>query len=135
MSFKLPLIFCVTISCMLVVLPGDALAGYRRCQRHPDNASTCIDETGSRFDCINYGGGTHIVCTGKNNYRKECYNDFTNNTGFCNDSNGVKTTCKDSGTTSVCENSRGFRIVCNYYYEGTYSICTDVSRWGRPIKN
>jgi hypothetical protein len=135
MNFKLPLVLCVTISCMLVVLPGgDALAGYRRCVSYPDNTSACVDESGFRFDCNDYEGGARSICTGKNNYRKECSMNFANNTGFCNDSNGVRTTCKHSDLTSVCENSRGFRSVCRSYDFNT-SICTDVSRWGKPIQN
>jgi hypothetical protein len=126
------LTFCLVVSTAIVISPNNALAGYRRCQGYPDNTLACITETGFRFDCRSYEGGGRTICTGKNNYRKECFTG--DETGVCNDSNGIKTTCRFSpSSNTVCENNKGYRSVCRRY-DGNISICTDVSRWGKPIK-
>jgi hypothetical protein len=131
-NLKSSVVFCAFFSFMLMALPENAFAGYRRCQGYPDNTSACINESGFRIDCKNYEGGARSICTGKNNYRKECFID--GDTGVCNDSNGVKTICDHSKSDSVCENSKGFRSICRSY-DGRVTICTDVSRWGKPIKS
>jgi hypothetical protein len=132
MNLRLMTAFCISIGSVVIISPN-AFAGYRRCQDSPDRSITyCVNETGFRYECVDYGS-SHTVCKGKN-YRKECFNDFVNRTGTCNDSNGVKTVCKHSVSTSVCENSKGVRSTCSSY-DNTVSICTDVSRWGRPIKS
>jgi hypothetical protein len=129
--FKLLVIFSVSVGCVVVSLPDSALAGYRCCQSYPDDTSTCFNEAGFLYKCKRYEGGNRSVCIGKNNYRRECFN--VEDTGTCLDSNGVKTVCKHSGASAVCENSKGFRATCQRY-DGNVSICTDVSRWGKPIK-
>jgi hypothetical protein len=126
--------FCLSISMNFLVLTSfsPAMAGQKRCQGYPNHVSVCIDETGLQYTCVTNLDGAYGVCKGGNNYRKECT--FNGDSGVCNDSNGVRTTCQHSKFTSVCENSKGYRSNCRSY-DGGLSICTQVSRWGKPIKN
>jgi hypothetical protein len=106
------------------------MARQKRCQGYP-NVTVCIDETGLKYTCVANVDGAYSVCKGENNYRKECT--LSGNSGACNDSNGVRSTCQHSQFTSVCEDSRGYKSNCRRY-DGGLSICTQVSRWGKPIK-
>ncbi len=129
---RIVLSFFLSASTVLTVLSNDALAGSRRCQSYPDDTFACVDQSsGFRIDCRSYEGHTRTICTGKNNYRKECF--IGSKGSSCEDSNGVKMICKRLNPT-VCENSLGFRSVCRNY-DGGVTICTDVSRWGKPIKD
>jgi hypothetical protein len=133
---NLKLLFSISLSASTFIgfLPDIAEAGYRRCQNYPDGTSACRNESGFEFNCTGDTASTYSICTGKNNYRKECTHG--KEISRCKDSNGVKYVCKHTPyANTICENSNGFRSVCNTYPDGNYSICTDVSRWGKPIKN
>jgi hypothetical protein len=121
-------------SIFIMYSPAIAEAGYRRCQGYPNNISACVNETGFKFNCTGDVSYTRIICTGQNNYRKECT--VGGRTSTCNDSNGIRYVCKhEPYTNTVCDYSNGFRSICKSYPDGNYSICTDVSRWGKPIKS
>jgi hypothetical protein len=113
------------------IASSPSIAGTRYCYSYPGSNDWCVDEKGSRIDCINYGS-SFSVCTGKNNYRKECKS--VSDSDVCNDSNGVRTICKSSNSGGVCENSKGYRTICKHI-DANRTVCTDVNRWGKPIKN
>jgi hypothetical protein len=130
MNLKLMSAFSLSVS--IVFLPISAEAGSRRCQSYPNNTSACITETGLEFTCTH--DAIYSTCIGKN-YRKECKQQ-NEEISICNDSNGVKTVCKhDQRSGAICENNKGYKSVCRFYNDGNYSICTNVSRWGKPIKS
>jgi hypothetical protein len=134
MNLKLLLTFSLGVSFSTLLSPSIVEAGYRRCQSYPNYTSACKDETGFEYHCTDDIAYTRGICTGKNNYRKECT--YGKTTSVCNDSNNVRTVCKHApNINTICENSKGFRSVCSFNPNGNYSICTDISRWGKPIKS
>jgi hypothetical protein len=138
MSLRVPFFISLCLSIHIMSSPKVAEAGYSRCQNYPDGTSACIDRTGFKFYCTGDVAGTYSICTGKNNYRKECTHSKTGDIGICNDTNGIRSVCKKDNIysgISNCENNKGYKSVCRFYNDGNYSICTDVSRWGKPIKS
>jgi hypothetical protein len=130
MNLKCLLNFSMGLA-ILLSTPFISVAGTRHCYSYPGSSNWCVDEKGFRIDCIDYGSVS--VCTGKNNYRKECKG-YADRTGVCNDSNGVRTVCQSSNSGGTCENSKGYKSVCTHI-DANRTVCTDISRWGKPIKN